>query len=281
MNEWLANIYGTGGAEDIEKTAQHHLIQKLAAEQGIDLSGLNEDEVNQLAAEVLGGEETETQEEAVEAAPAEDPAIALQKEAQAKFEEADFLGRVMAHSYTQELEKIAAAKTAGKLSNFGSAVASKAKHFGKAVDKKVQHVGQRAVEVGTRAGKGSGAHLSPSTKRKAGYGLAGGVAAAGAAAHHKMKKEASAFEKLAEMHAAEILGAAQQAGYDPAAQGQQLDAQGQVQGQEQVQEQQTAQPEQAQQFQQALDERALQLLQENGYDVEAIVAALNQEPAQA
>ena len=34
-------------------------------------------------------------------------------EAQAKFEEADFLGRVMAHSFNQEAEKIAAAKLAG------------------------------------------------------------------------------------------------------------------------------------------------------------------------
>jgi hypothetical protein len=33
------------------------------------------------------------------------------KEAQEKFEEADFLGRVMAHSFNQEIEKIAKAKT--------------------------------------------------------------------------------------------------------------------------------------------------------------------------
>jgi hypothetical protein len=104
MNEFLKDYYNTasGGNDDadaLEKMAQLTLLTKEAEEEGIDLSGLSDDEVMQLADELYGdadggdaGEQTDTDD--------------LEKEAQAKFEEADFLGRVMAHSMWQELDSI-------------------------------------------------------------------------------------------------------------------------------------------------------------------------------
>lgn len=161
MDAWLSQIYGTNNgaaSDDLEKTAQAMLLEKMAQAEGIDLSGLSQDELDALAAEVIteeqpaaaaptagapvatkvAAETTVTVKDgqgqlqagapaaaqpvaaqgqvpaaaaATEAAPAEE----LAKEAMAKFEEADFLGRVMAHAYTQELEKIAASKTAGEV----------------------------------------------------------------------------------------------------------------------------------------------------------------------
>jgi hypothetical protein len=119
MDEWLANVYGTGGAPeqvDLEKMAQLAILEKLANEEGYDLSGLTEEQAIALANEVMaaGSQDGETQQEP-EQQEQQDPEqveMELAKEAQAKFEEADFLGRVMAHAYTQELEKIAQEKQA-------------------------------------------------------------------------------------------------------------------------------------------------------------------------
>lgn len=196
MDPWLAKIYGTDGGEDLEKTAQYMLLEKLAAEEGVDLSGLPPEQIDALAQQVseqaaaeqaaqAGAQQGQPQPGAQPgaqpaapqgAAPQQgaqpgaagpiDPQLLaqaqaileqhvawqdsqagagqgqpgmgqggfgqpqpqmggvpqaqpemnqLQKEAQAKFEEADFLGRVMAHSYFHELREISAGqeKTAG------------------------------------------------------------------------------------------------------------------------------------------------------------------------
>jgi len=122
INEWLAEVYGTNGSgsdNDLEKTAQAMMLQKLAEEEGVDLSGLDEEQLNALAQEIVqnaevieaatsggeGGGEGEMPAPEPGAPPAMPPGA--EEEAQAKFAEADFLGRVMAHSYTQELNKIA------------------------------------------------------------------------------------------------------------------------------------------------------------------------------
>ncbi len=55
MNEWLAQAYGTNGAaheSDLEKTAQAMMLTKLAEQEGIDLSGLDEQQLTLLAQEV-------------------------------------------------------------------------------------------------------------------------------------------------------------------------------------------------------------------------------------
>ncbi len=311
MNQWLAEIYGTNGADadDFEKTAQAHLLSKLAEENKLDLSQFSPEELQQLLTEVMGeqvmaqGQEAGPQINAQSPqsqglppgtdmnptqmgqqpqqrpgqhpmmqqafAPAAQPQVpqgmpagamqqpsagdtaSLQKEAQAKFEEADLLGRVMAHAYTQELEKIAMTKTAGKLDAAKDAVkgvAGKAANFGK--------------------------------NNKKAIGAAAGGAAAGFAAGRMSKKASAgpAFQKLAEMHAADILGAA---GFDPATGtdtwAQQAQSEQQVQGQApQGQEGQQQEEQQAggEDFGQAIDNAALQLLEGAGYDTQEILARL-------
>jgi hypothetical protein len=288
MDQWLANIYGTnGGGDDLEKTAQNMLLQKLAEEEGVDLSGLDEEQLAALAQEVLGGEEQQAaSEEQVEMSPEETEAY-LAKEAQAKFEEADFLGRVMAHSYTQELEKIASVR--GLAMKAGKGLARGAEWVGEKLTPKklTQHVAEKARKAhgqkmyGTMRKKGltpgdigefmkdpsySRAHLRGSLNAQAkageklhkrvGAGAAGAATlATGGAVHHGMKeKDASAFEKLAELRAAEIL---QANGVDPSTGAPMQEPQEQM-GQEE-------------QFGQALDQRAVEILAENGYDVSGLV----------
>lgn len=204
----------------------------------------------------------------------------LQKEAAAKFEEADLLGRVMAHSYTDELEKIAAErqKTAGRFEGAKSALKGAA---GKARDA-AAHAHGSAKGYGSRAAE----HVK---SNKGAYGAAAASAGAGFAAG-RMSKKASAFEKLAEMQAAEILGAA---GFD-ASTGQDMSqpapAQQQYPQNNQQQYPVDGQQEQAQgadpgaQFAEALDSRALEMLSAAGYDTNEILARLQfaqQNQAQA
>lgn len=307
MNPWLASIYGTDGADDLEKTAQSHLLQKLAAENDLDLSQLSPEDLQQLLAEVMSEQGDPAAQQHMQAAqagqqpgvpaqqapqgqvpgqqrPAQHPAMAqafapsaqpqvpqgmpqgamqqaagggdmasLQKEAQAKFEEADLLGRVMAHAYTQELEKIAMTKTAGKMDALKGA-AGKASNFAKSNKKAI--------------------------------GAAAGGAAAGFAAGRMSKKASAgpAFLKLAEMHAAEILSSA---GFDPAtgtdtyAQQQAPEqAQAPVEGQPQQAVGQEGQQEQGADFAQQLDQTALDMLANAGYDVNEILARLQMAQGQ-
>jgi hypothetical protein len=353
MNPWLASIYGTDGADDIEKTAQAHLLQKLAAEQNLDISQFTPEELEQLVQELAadgvdvgalmqspqqqqppmpgmgqpqqpgmpgglapaagmqpprpqgfapaGGQPQIPQgmnPQAMQQQPGAD-AGAMQKEAQAKFEEADLLGRVMAHAYTDELEKIAShRKTAGKMDAAKSAIKGAA---GKARDVAAHAHG---------SARGYGARAAEHVKSNKGAYAGAGAAAAGGFAAGRMSKKASAFEKLAEEHAAEILSAT---GYDPSTgqdmYGQQMLQNSMQQGQPQ-QVQQPQQPDQQAQpmypqqqqgaagveqppaeqdtpFTEALDSRALELLAENGYDVNEILARVQmaqrngQQPAQA
>jgi hypothetical protein len=282
MDQWLASVYGTGGGgDDLEKTAQNMLLQKLAEEEGVDLSGLDEEQLAALAQEVLG----EGQQEQQMAEPtAEEQEEYLAKEAQQKFEEADFLGRVMAHSYTQELEKIATEKQADvseegaahvspserprKGPGFFSKVKSKLQRGAEATEnfgrKGTDAIGGAAAKggkgiAGSRVGKavatGAKAFGGHMGRHRGKYGLGGAAAAlayGGHKAHQALSKEASAFEKLAEMRAAEIL---QANGVDPSTGA--------------PMEQQTQQ-DPNEQFGNALDSRALEILQENGYDVSGI-----------
>lgn len=344
MNPWLASIYGTDGADDLEKTAQAHLLQKLAAEGNIDISQFTPEELEQLVQELAaegydvgalmqpqgapqqqpqmpGAGNPMPQQQGMGFAPnpmqqqqrpqafapanqqpqmpqgmnpqmMQQPqgggadATAMQKEAQAKFEEADLLGRVMAHAYTDELEKIAShRKTAGgrvdAAKNAIKGVAGKARDAAAHAHGTARGYAGRAAEH-VKANKGA---------------YAGGAAAAGAGfAAGRMSKKASAFEKLAEEHAAEILSAT---GYDPST-GQDMYGQQMLQNampQQQPQTQQMQQPQMQQgveqppvdqqnpQFTEALDQRALELLAENGYDVNEIMArielAQRQQPVQA
>ena len=104
MDRTLANFYDTQGnmgvlsggydGEDLQKQAAAEFLVKLAAEEGVDLASLPDEQVGQLLAEIEGGmgqtkvasnDETEMRE---------------------KLAEADFLGRAMAHAYVDELASI-------------------------------------------------------------------------------------------------------------------------------------------------------------------------------
>lgn len=135
-------------------------------------------------------------------------------EAQAKFEEADFLGRVMAHSFHAETEKIAAQKQANAMHHVGRVA------------------GGAAVGAGLGAASGAAAsymhggdkhNIGQAAKRNAVVGGIGG-GLTGHAAHgaggfenlaNKMHKQAavSVIEKAAMQQAANIL---QSNGIDPA-----------------------------------------------------------------
>lgn len=129
MNQWIAQMYGTNGApaaEETTKLANAELFAKLAAKNNIDLSQLSPDQVGELYAQVFPEEamklaqeseegeseehekgEEEEGEEAKEKKEAAAIAHWQEKRAfQEKFAEADLMGRVMAHAFTQELQNI-------------------------------------------------------------------------------------------------------------------------------------------------------------------------------
>lgn len=99
--------------EEAEKLAEVELFTKLAAENGIDLDQLSQDQVNELwyAFKTAGDEEPEKKEEKEddkddkkEKAKAE---FAEKKEASMKIAESDELGRLMARSFMDEVQKLA------------------------------------------------------------------------------------------------------------------------------------------------------------------------------
>lgn len=97
MDEQLAAIYGTNQVtetEDQEKLAAAELLVKLAEDEGVDLDQFNDEEIAEMVNEIYGAS-AEGGEEKI----AED-------ESQEKLAEADFLGRVMAHAYAQEMREI-------------------------------------------------------------------------------------------------------------------------------------------------------------------------------
>lgn len=134
MHQALAEFYGTNGVktaaeqpakEDLEKAAQYELFYKLAADNNVDLTKMNDEQINKLYAETFAktaGEmppqfaahmkgkeehkdEKKDHEEVEERAKKEHEE---KKAAAAKFAEADFMGRVIAHAMVQESQKIAA-----------------------------------------------------------------------------------------------------------------------------------------------------------------------------
>ena len=102
MNELLAQAYGTeanvavntGG--DTEKTAEAVLLEeleKIAADEGIDLNEFDDNDILDIIGEAMG----ETEKTA---------AADVDEEGQEKLAEADFLGRTMAHAFYDELTTI-------------------------------------------------------------------------------------------------------------------------------------------------------------------------------
>jgi hypothetical protein len=105
MNSFLAEMYGTGGADESEvKVAQYEAFAKLAADNGVDLSALSADQVSALFEEtVKAASDDDDEDDTEEQARAEH---AEKKESHAKLAEADFIGRQMAHAFTHELGQL-------------------------------------------------------------------------------------------------------------------------------------------------------------------------------
>jgi len=264
MNQFLAEMYGTretigapAQSDDTEKLAEAQLLDDALRSEGIDVDTLSPEAILKVAQSLFpegalvkaAAEEGEPKEHEDDETPAHERAEeagAKAKEgegetAEEKVAQADFLGRVMAHSYMQEkaeIEKEAAVSDiAGKAKGLahkawgGIQSAAKAEHLrgglktmkegkhlkgmGEAAKEMGKHSPKRAKQFGEIAGKRLAAGAEAHKKGLKGAirgaaetgGLYGGGAAAiggaGYAAGHK--KESSALDTLAEQRALEIL----------------------------------------------------------------------------
>lgn len=149
INEFLNQHYGTVPGTSIEKTAgelsdedKTVMFAKLAKDNGIDLLSETDERLEELFNHTFGVKEAgemppqfakkddgekkddkddkappfakkdDKKDEEAEKKAAAEAEFNEKKAAQQKFEEADFLGRTMAHAYVNEMRKIAAAATA-------------------------------------------------------------------------------------------------------------------------------------------------------------------------
>ncbi len=198
MDPRLAEIYGTNEeATDVEKTAAAELAEKLASEGSMDIDGMADEDIEALAQEVLSADSNEENTEESEETQEEET------ETTDKVAEADYLGRVMAHAYVQELKGID--KEAAK----GGNVMAKLKAMGASAKKSGKKLFAKGKK-GLAAGKAKAMEAGKSAKKygkKHGKAMAGAGAlglAAGVAAGRK-SKEASALDTLAAQRAREIL----------------------------------------------------------------------------
>jgi hypothetical protein len=226
MDMDLAAMYGTPGgeeyAEDFEKTAEADLFVKLAAENGIDLNQLDDEQISELwdytfAKEAQEKKDEDDEDEEEEKKSAAELEFLEQQEFQEKVAEMDYLGRLMAHAYVQELGNIGdsmekeagkAKELAGKAWGAVKGAPGKAwggaKKGGKAIDVRAQRLGEWMTR---------GKATKPWQKRLAGYGAPGAAAAAaGGGGYAAMRKKSSAIDELAMDRAVEK---AAESGWDP------------------------------------------------------------------
>lgn len=168
----LSQLYPTGNTAPAEPTADEIFMSKVSAaltEQGIDFDSMTpqeQDEVIQSALE---------QEQAPAAGAQPEAATEATKEAEAKLIEADTMGRVMAHSFNQELGELQKESASG-FSKKERLMAALQKGKGKAV------AGAKAV-----AGKARAVAAHPGARKGA---IGAGLLAAGYGAG-RMKKSAA------------------------------------------------------------------------------------------
>jgi hypothetical protein len=222
MNAELAAFYGTNGAteEDQEKLASVQNFAKLAAKHGVDLTQMEDAEVDALYAEVYPefaktaadngfppkkkdeDEDEEEDEKKEAAAQYHQEKLAFQE----KVAEADFMGRVMAHSFTQEMGNIEKGAA-----DYSVMKTTTGKLLRRALKKGPTGTQARALLKGKaeKAGKAGMEHV----KKHKGKYMAGGAAAGTGAGFAAGRKTASAaqFEELAANHAIKV---AEAGGYD-------------------------------------------------------------------
>lgn len=136
MHNWLAEMYGTGEdigsspeQNDVEKLAQAEILDQMFEAEDVDWNALDADTVEKVAEELFGAENQITAEELTKAASDEDEGE-TEPDAQEKFAEADFAGRVMAHSFNQELDAIELEKEALSVKGIGTKARQAAKAVG-------------------------------------------------------------------------------------------------------------------------------------------------------
>jgi hypothetical protein len=275
MDAQLAEIYGTGvSAEDDQvKLAAAELLVKLAEDNQVDLSQFSDAEVAQMVSELHKQaefppameekkEEKKESKETPESKESSESSESAEKAAAEKVAEADFLGRVMAHSFNQELTEInkeagvkdkaiSAGKSIGEFfKNRGKNVANAAKATGAAAAKGGAAVGRAGKAVGSTAAT-AGKAVNEQVKKHpwAAAGAAGALGAAGGAA--AMHKKSSALDALASERAWEL---AKEAGW--------VDAEGNLVVPQQAEEQKVASALEIE-----VERRALQMLEAEGLPV--------------
>jgi hypothetical protein len=197
MDAKLAEMYGTNTPDesDLEKLAAAELAEQLSEDGQADLDDLDEDQLEALATEVLA--ETEDGDDETDES---DP------EFQEKVAEADHLGRLMAHAYTQEMrqiEKTAAkkggkggGKTMGFLAKADKGATDAVNWTGRQAKKGYGHVASGAKAVGRHVSRNRGRYGAGAAAASIGFGAKKG--------YDKYKKS-SALDTLAEQRAYEIL----------------------------------------------------------------------------
>lgn len=237
MDSFLAEMYGTNktasAEEDLEKAASIDLFVKLAGEQNIDLANMPEQQVQALydgwveksaqaqnSVKTAGEDDKDDKKDDGEKKREEaEKEHEEKKAASEKLAEADFLGRVMAHAYAQELRKIAASqngeteepaegeKEAAMPPQLAAALGKAKGHVGAAANKVKEHAGNAAQKLNkNRAGIAVKNHLveHKGAYTAGGAAAAGGAAGAAAAHHHHKSKKASAIDELAAQHAVQM-----------------------------------------------------------------------------
>ncbi len=228
MDKTLADFYGTNAPDesDVEKLAAAEAAEVLAGEKGVNLEGMSDDAIEAMAQKLLAddGEESDVEasseaedeetpagdEEDSEAAAVEEPGTEKLSAAEEKLQEADYLGRVMAHAFvheTKDIEKKAAAEQEKTAAKGGSKVLSHLKGLGSKAKGMAGKVGEKAKAVGSKAHAQGKKGLRMAKKHPGMSHGAAGVAgaAAGVTGMKAMEKKSSAVDQLVQARVQEIL----------------------------------------------------------------------------
>lgn len=239
MNEFLANLYNTSenlGVDEASQTklAEARMLDEALASEGVSIDDLDGETIMKVAYAMFGDESELVKEATKEEGEEGEEEEGEEDEEETKMAEADFLGRMMAHAYVDELnslEKEAAAPAwvAGAGEKLRKAYEA-AKGVPGAVGRKVTPKGvadrlqNRIVKKITKkmtGGKSLGSGMSSEMTRDAinkailrgekirgGAALGAGAGALGAGGYgikKALEKKGSAIDSLAEDRAIEIL----------------------------------------------------------------------------
>jgi hypothetical protein len=186
MNAFLADLYGTGQEvgtnNEIEKLAEAQVIDEQLRAENIDINALSGEDLLKCAYVLFGedsaivksaGDEPEEAKHEAEESKKEEEEEEGKESLAEKIAEADFLGRVMAHSYHQESQAISKQAGVGEFvkslpgrvkgkfeetqAGIGSKVYQRALNKGKSVPKATQsgHRAEKAFRYGVPAAGGA------------------------------------------------------------------------------------------------------------------------------